>query len=92
MPIHLYIDRLVLDGLPVEAGDGPTVREAVEAEVTRLLTDLETTDTAGSRAPGLRRGGSLAWVRGGTLAASTDLSPERLGHAIARATIDGLRS
>jgi hypothetical protein len=91
MPIHLHIDRLILDGMPVEAGDGPAVRDAVVAEVARLLTDRETTDAAESRTSGLRRGGSLAWVRGGSVPVSTDLSPERLGHAIARATIDGLR-
>jgi hypothetical protein len=90
MPIHLYIERLILDGLPVEPGDGPVVREAVAAEATRLLTDVET-PPAESRAPRHWRGGSLAWVRGGSVPVSTDLSPERLGHAIARATIDGLR-
>jgi hypothetical protein len=90
MPIHLYIDRLILEGLPVEPGDGPAVREAVAAEATRLLMDLET-HPAESRAPRQWRGRSLAWVRGGSVPVSTDLSPEGLGHAIARATIDGLR-
>jgi len=92
MPIHLTIDRIVLDGLPLDAEDGAVLQRAVEAEVTRLLADPETTADAVSRAPGLRRGGSRAWVRGGALAPSTDLSPDRLGRAIARATIDGLRS
>ena len=92
MPIYLTIDRIILDGLPLDAEDGAVVQRAVEAEVTRLLADPETMAPAESRAPGLRRGASRAWVRGGTLAASTDLSPDRLGRAIARATIDGLRS
>jgi len=38
MPIHVHIDRLILNGLPLDAADGPAVQAAVEAELTRLLS------------------------------------------------------
>jgi hypothetical protein len=37
MTVHLHIDRLVLDGLPVPAHAGGAVSIAVEAELTRLI-------------------------------------------------------
>ena len=52
MNIHVHIERLVLDGLPVAPGRGDLVREAVEAELTRLLAE-------GGLVPGLTSGGAL---------------------------------
>ena len=37
--IHLHIERLILDGLPIERAQGPHVQAAVEAELARLLTE-----------------------------------------------------
>ena len=37
--IHLHIERLILDGLPIERAQGPHVQAAVEAELSRLLTE-----------------------------------------------------
>lgn len=37
MNINLHIERLILDGLPIEARQGALVKEAVEAELRRLL-------------------------------------------------------
>jgi hypothetical protein len=39
MKISLHIERLVLDGLPVEAADGRHIKTAVTAELTRLLSE-----------------------------------------------------
>jgi hypothetical protein len=39
MNINLHIERLILDGLPLEARDGAAIRAAVEAELARLLTE-----------------------------------------------------
>jgi hypothetical protein len=39
MNINLHIERLVLNGLPVEARHGALIREAIEAELARLLTE-----------------------------------------------------
>ena len=38
MNIRLHIERLILDGLPVNSVQSPQVKAAVEAELTRLLT------------------------------------------------------
>jgi hypothetical protein len=37
MNIHLHIERMVLDGLPVSGGEAANVQAAVEAELARLL-------------------------------------------------------
>jgi hypothetical protein len=37
--IHLYIDRLILDGLPVDRTQAAHLQSAVEAELTRLLVE-----------------------------------------------------
>lgn len=37
MKINLHIERLVLDGLPLDHHDAPLVQAAVETELTRLL-------------------------------------------------------
>jgi hypothetical protein len=39
MSIHLHIDRLVLEGLPLSQGDGPLLQAALESELTRLMGD-----------------------------------------------------
>ncbi len=39
MNINLHIERLILDGLPVEARDSALVRAAVESELSRLLSE-----------------------------------------------------
>lgn len=35
--MSIHIERLVLDGLPVDRSDGPAVKAAVEEELKRLL-------------------------------------------------------
>jgi hypothetical protein len=37
--INVHIERLILDGLPVEACDSALVRAAVEAKLVRLLSE-----------------------------------------------------
>lgn len=37
MRINLHIERLLLDGLPIERRQGPEIQEAIEMELTRLL-------------------------------------------------------
>jgi hypothetical protein len=38
MIIRVHIDRLVLDGIPLEAHGGNALRQAVTSELTRLLS------------------------------------------------------
>ena len=60
MTIHVHIERLVLDGLPVALAEGHLVREAVEAELTRLLAE-------GVWSPGLTSGGTWSSISGGSI-------------------------
>lgn len=39
MNINLHIERLVLDGLPVQAQQGPAIQAALEGELLRLLKE-----------------------------------------------------
>jgi hypothetical protein len=56
MNINVSIERLVLDGLPMSRSQGMLVQEAVERELTRLLT-IEGLAASASRAePYLRAG------------------------------------
>ncbi|HZS09154.1 MAG TPA: hypothetical protein VFD58_30245 [Blastocatellia bacterium] len=56
MNIKLHIERLILDGLPLDARQSAEVRAAVEAELTRLLTagGLKQELLAGGATPSLR--------------------------------------
>jgi hypothetical protein len=47
--VQLHVERLVLEGLPISPAQGPLIGEAVEAELTRLLT-IEGLAAPGSRA------------------------------------------
>lgn len=81
MTVHVHIERLVLDGLPLGPGDGPAVQTAVEAELTRLLAER-------GLAPALERGGALDSVRGADLqlppAAPANAVGTQIGGAIHR--------
>ena len=39
MKIHVHIDRLVLEGLPVDRHSAPLIQEAVQTELSRLFAD-----------------------------------------------------
>lgn len=83
MTIRLHIERLVLDGLPLEAAHGPVVRAAVEAELTRLLAE-------GALAPDLRQGGTRAHARGADICTTLSSTPASLGQQIGRAIYGGI--
>lgn len=61
MNINLHIERLILDGLPINRNQAAYVQMAVEAELTRLLaenalsTDLQTSSAvSGIQANGIQ--------------------------------------
>jgi len=78
MSVRLHIEHLVLDGLPLEAADGPAVRTAVEAELTRLLTES-------GLGPGLRNGGAYDAAPGAELRLSPTPGPGAVGRQIGAA-------
>ncbi len=82
MNINLHIERLILDGLPLEQRQGPYLQAAVERELARLLTDSTST------AP-LRTSRTLASVRGGSIQLAERADPAGLGKQIAAAVYGG---
>jgi len=83
MKINLYIERLVLNGLPVTRSQGRAVQSAVEAELTRLLA-------ADGLAPGLRSGGAMPQARGSAMQFTNEAGPRKLGTQIAQSVHEGL--
>ena len=84
MSVRVHIERLVLDGLPLEAADGPAVHAAVEAELTRLLAQ----EGVG---PGFQSGGALASLRGADFQLSSASDSGALGREIGGAVHRSLR-
>lgn len=73
--IEVYIEELVLHGLPLTRGQGSDVQAAVETELARLLTDRGLNHSASGATPHLSAG-SIQLTR--------DNKPAHLGHQIAR--------
>jgi hypothetical protein len=83
MNINVHIKQLILDGLPVTRAQGPLIQAAVESELARFL-GVEGLST------NLRSGGAIQSVTGGTVHLTSERSPIRLGHQIARAVHGGI--
>ena len=83
MKINIHIERLVLDGLPVDTRDGALVQAAVDAELTRLLASGGLTDA-------LRSGGAFDNVTTASIQLANDGGPFRLGEQIAGAIYGGI--
>jgi hypothetical protein len=81
--IELHIERLVLDGVPLGSGGAAALQAAVEAELTRLVTD-------GGLGPSVLSGGAHRVLRGGTVHAGPTTGAGELGTRIARAVHGGL--
>src|SRR6266852_529340 len=78
MNITVHIERLVLEGLPVGSHDAPAVQAAVEAELSRLLSQ-------GGIASSLRRGADLHYLRADSLSLRHCARPVTIGAQIASA-------
>ena len=77
MNISLHIERLILDGLPVEAGHRILLQAAIEAELTRLLSESGV-------APSLQAGGAMPSVRADAIQLTAESNPAQLGRQIAK--------
>ncbi len=49
--IHLHIDHLVLDGIPLNRRDGSALQFAIESELTRLLSEEGVANVSGGAVP-----------------------------------------
>ena len=82
MKIHVSIERLILDGLPVDQDSAPLIREAVQNELSRLFAE--------NPAQYFPAGGALASLRTAPIQIGSPSPPEVVGHEIARAMHGGL--
>lgn len=83
MDIHLHIERLVLDGLPLEQGQGELLRAALEQELVRLLGDDRWARQFGD-------GAAWASVQGAPLGLSESASPAQMGTQLAGSLCQGM--
>ncbi|HTP11017.1 MAG TPA: hypothetical protein VMP08_22335 [Anaerolineae bacterium] len=83
MNLNIHIERLVLDGLPIEHHQGPLVQAAVEAELSRLLTD-------NGLAAGLQAGIALPSVNANGIQVAPGNSPAQMGRQIAQSIYGGI--
>jgi hypothetical protein len=81
--INLHIDRLVLDGLKIGPAQGALVKVAVEAELSRLLTER-------GLSSGLQGGGAMPSIWTNPMRISGDTNPSGLGEQIAGAVYGGI--
>jgi hypothetical protein len=81
--VHLYIDRLILDGLPVDGVQTRQLQTAVESELTRLLTE-------GSLTEEVYRGGAVPVVGVDGIQLTADATPAQIGMQIAQSIYSGI--
>jgi hypothetical protein len=84
MSINVHIERLILDGLPVERHQARLVQSAVEAELAQLLA-------AEGLASGFKSGGhATPRIEAPGIQLASDSSPGQIGQQIARAVYGGI--
>ena len=81
--IHLYIERLILEGLPVERAKAVQVQMAVEAELTRLFAE-------NGLAANFQAGGAVPSIRAAEIQLAPDSSPAQMGTQIAQSIYSGI--
>jgi hypothetical protein len=83
MKINLHIERLILDGLPVERRQGAAIQTAVESELARLLL-------AGGLNSELLSGGALPSLRASAIQLTNETGAPHLGAQIAESVYGGI--
>ncbi len=84
MKINLHIERLVLDGLPLDPRDGARLQAAVERELARLVSD------GGQWVTRLRADAATAHASGGSFTLAEPADAARVGGQIAGAVHAGI--
>jgi hypothetical protein len=84
MKIVIEIERLVLDGMRLNAGDGALVRSSVERELTRMISE-------GELGRAIPISGAVARVSGTQMPLRRE-PPARTGERIARSVFDGINT
>lgn len=81
--IHVFIERLILDGLPVDRIQAPHVQAAVEVELTRLLVE-------NGLGTSLQAGGAVPSVRTDAIQLTAGSKPAQMGSQIAQSIYSGI--
>jgi hypothetical protein len=81
--IDVHIERLVLEGLPISAGEGAVLKEAIQRELARALA-------AGGLSHELRAGGAFPRMRAPGARLSSE--PRAVGERVARSIYRGIGS
>lgn len=83
MNIRLHIDRLVLDGLRLNASDGALLKASLEAELGRLLSERGLNGE-------IAAGGALPRIDAAPMQVTRDATPAQIGSGIARSMFSGI--
>jgi hypothetical protein len=83
MNINLHIEQLILDGLPIESHQASQVQAAVEAELTRLLTE-------NGLSSHLQLGGALPILKANEIPLAPGNSPAQMGTQVAQSVYSGI--
>jgi hypothetical protein len=83
MNIHLTIERLILDGLPIDASQRDLVQAAVETELARLFAD-------GTLSPSLLNGGAFPSLSVDAIQLTQGGGPAQIGAQVAQALYGGI--
>ena len=81
--IHVYIERLILDGLPVERIQAPHIQAAVETELTHLLME-------NGLAASLQVGIAVPSVYANAIQLTVGSNPAQMGTQIAQSVYSGI--
>jgi len=84
MKIHVHIERLVLDGLPVDRHSASLIQEAVQAELSRLFAESGASQS-------LLSGGAIPSLRTAPIQIAPQSKPNSFGHNIAEAVHGGFQ-
>jgi hypothetical protein len=83
MKVNLHIERLILDGIDVGPAQRPVLREALEAELGRLLAE-------GGIGEGLAGGGAVPSVRVKGFQMGEGYDAAQLGRQVAQSVYGGI--
>jgi hypothetical protein len=82
MKINFHVERLVLEGVPLDLANRVQLKTALERELTRMLQN--------GLSERISAGGAFDRIRGGTITLAHDLTPNGLGSSIAQAIHAGV--
>jgi hypothetical protein len=83
MNVNLHIERLILDGLPDAATQGPHLRSAVERELARMLAENGLSEQ-------WRAGGAVPRTPVQQFNLAPDARPAAIGRSVAQSVYRGI--